>query len=51
MFITQLISRIRHYLAYRESVRTLSALNDRELADIGVNRGDIQSVARRGAMA
>lgn len=51
MFITQIISRVRQYLAYRESVRTLSALNDRELADIGVNRGDIQNVARRSAMA
>jgi uncharacterized protein YjiS (DUF1127 family) len=51
MFVSQIIARIRQYLAYRESVRTLSALNDRELADIGVNRGDIQNVARRSAVA
>jgi uncharacterized protein YjiS (DUF1127 family) len=51
MLVTQIIARIRQYLAYRESVRTLSALNDRELSDIGVNRGDIQSIARRSAAA
>jgi uncharacterized protein YjiS (DUF1127 family) len=35
---------------YREAVRELSQLSDRELEDIGIRRGDIQFVAR-GALA
>ena len=31
---------------YRQTVRELSALNDRELADIGLSRCDIVSVAK-----
>lgn len=49
MIVSHLIERIRQYLRYRESVRLLSALNDRELADIGVQRGDIHDVASRAA--
>lgn len=32
---------------YREAVRELSQMSDRELEDIGVRRGDIRFVARR----
>jgi len=32
---------------YREAVRELSQLSDRELDDIGIGRGDIEYVARR----
>ena len=35
---------------YREAVRELSQLTDRELEDIGIRRGDIHFVAR-GALA
>jgi len=35
---------------YREAVRELSQLTDRELADIGVRRGDIETIARRSAV-
>ncbi len=35
---------------YREAVRELSQLSDRELEDIGIRRGDIHFVAR-GALA
>ncbi len=31
---------------YREAVRELSQLSDRELEDIGIRRGDIQFVVR-----
>jgi uncharacterized protein YjiS (DUF1127 family) len=35
--------------AYSEAVRELSALSDRDLADIGIARADIQAVARDAA--
>jgi uncharacterized protein YjiS (DUF1127 family) len=32
---------------YREAVRELSMLSDRELDDIGIRRGDIEFIVRR----
>lgn len=37
--------------SYRKTVKELNKLNNRELADIGLARGDIEDVARRGAYA
>ena len=34
---------------YRVSVRELSRLTDRELADLGLTRGDIEPIARQVA--
>ena len=36
---------------YREAVRELSALTDRELLDIGVRRGDIPFIAASASRA
>lgn len=49
-----LISRVRHSLAarlrrfrlYHRTVAELNALGDRDLADLGLRRGDIPEVAR-----
>jgi len=46
MFLTALIARIRAWIDYRRNVEILSRLSDRELADIGINRGRIEEVAR-----
>lgn len=35
---------------FRESVRELSRLSDRELSDLGIGRDDIVDVARQGAL-
>ena len=35
--------------AYRATLKELSALNDRELDDIGIVRADIRSIARQSA--
>jgi uncharacterized protein YjiS (DUF1127 family) len=32
---------------YREAMRELSQLSDRELHDIGIRRGDIEHIVRR----
>jgi uncharacterized protein YjiS (DUF1127 family) len=36
---------------YRDAVRELSQLSDRELSDIGIRRGDIEFVVRRSVAA
>lgn len=36
---------------YREAVRELSQLSDRELDDIGIRRGDIEYIVRRSAVS
>jgi uncharacterized protein YjiS (DUF1127 family) len=51
MIVSHIIARIRGYMRYRASVRALSHLSERELADIGLSRGDIDSVAREAAAA
>ncbi|MCC5977009.1 MAG: DUF1127 domain-containing protein [Salinarimonas sp.] len=49
MFITYLLERYRAWLRYRETVNELSRLSDRELADVGISRYDIDHTARRFA--
>ncbi|MEL7462808.1 MAG: DUF1127 domain-containing protein [Pseudomonadota bacterium] len=43
-----LISFFRAWIAERRTISALSALSDRELADIGISRSEIRSVARQG---
>ena len=42
---TTIIRFISQWKRYNRSLNELSRLGDRELADIGINRGDIQAVA------
>ncbi|WP_152045675.1 DUF1127 domain-containing protein [Aureimonas psammosilenae] len=49
--INHLTSRIRQYRDYRKTVSLLAQMDDRQLSDIGVNRGDIDLVVRRGRLA
>ena len=42
--------KLQAWRRYRDAVRELSQLSDRELADIGVRRGDIEEVARQAAV-
>jgi len=51
MFVTYILSQIRAYLRYRETVRELSHLSDRELDDLGILRYAIHTVARTSAAA
>ena len=49
--IKAIAEKFNAWLRYREAVRELSSLNDRELDDAGIRRGDITSVARHHAAA
>ena len=49
MFITNIVRLIRAWRRYHQSVRELSRLDDRELADIGINRAEIPAVAWEAA--
>jgi uncharacterized protein YjiS (DUF1127 family) len=51
MFVTYILSKIRAYKLYRQTVQELSELSDRELADLGAARFDIARVARQGTFA
>lgn len=44
--IEKLIVKIQRHNQYRKTVSELSALDDRELSDIGLVRGDINRVAK-----
>jgi uncharacterized protein YjiS (DUF1127 family) len=51
MFVTMIAAKIRAYLRYRETVRELSRLTDRELDDLGLSRSEINFIARSHAAA
>lgn len=42
-----LTSKFQKWRSYRRTFNELSRLSNRELDDLGLNRGDISSVARR----
>ena len=45
--LTSLKARFAAWHAYRVTLRELSQLTDRDLADIGICRSDIPAIARR----
>ena len=49
MFTSVILSKIRAYFRYRDTVRQLSRLSDRELEDIGIARFQIAGLARSGS--
>jgi uncharacterized protein YjiS (DUF1127 family) len=51
MFASLILSKIRAYFRYRETIAELSRLSDRELDDLGINRFEIDRVARSHAFA
>jgi uncharacterized protein YjiS (DUF1127 family) len=51
MFIANLIRYINSWLRYRRNLDELSRLTDRELEDIGMRRGEIESIAWTTARA
>lgn len=51
MFVSYILSKVRAYMRYRETVRELSQLSDRELDDLGISRFQIDNIARQNAVA
>ncbi|MFE1601026.1 DUF1127 domain-containing protein [Methylobacterium sp. ID0610] len=49
MFVSLILSKVRAYLRYRETVSELSRLSDRELDDLGISRYEIPGIARTHA--
>lgn len=45
-FFEAIVARFQAWRSYRQTVRALSALSDRELDDIGLHRGAIRNYAR-----
>lgn len=50
MIVTFVLAKLRNWKRYRQTVRELSRLSDRDLADLGISRFDIDSVAREAAV-
>ncbi len=48
---TRLANRLRQYRDQQKTVAILSHMDDYQLSDIGVNRGEIDLVVRRGRMS
>ena len=48
MFLSTLLAGVSRWLRYRDTVRQLSGLTDRELSDLGIHRGDIHTIAWSG---
>ena len=51
MFLSLIAAKIAAWRRYRDSVRELSRLSDRELSDLGIARSDIEFVARQSVRA
>ncbi len=47
--IKTLTRKLAAWRRYRETARELAQLSDQELGDIGLHRGEIESVARKTA--
>lgn len=45
--IKALSDKLSTWRRYRDAVRELTQLSDRELSDIGIRRGEIEDVVRR----
>jgi uncharacterized protein YjiS (DUF1127 family) len=51
MFVSYILAKVQAYFRYRETVRELSLLSNRELDDLGISRFQIESIARQTAAA
>ena len=49
MFVANILSKIRAYLRYRQSIRELTQFSNRELEDLGISRYKIDVTARQNA--
>jgi len=48
-FIKKAIKKLDERIDYQQTIKELNSLSDRELADIGIGRGDIVRIAKGGS--
>jgi uncharacterized protein YjiS (DUF1127 family) len=48
--VNTISKRLRNWARYRNTVRELSQLTDRDLSDLGISRGDIRFIAKKHAI-
>ena len=51
MLLSRFVRLVRAWWRYNESLAELARLSDRELADIGISRSEISTIAWRNARA
>lgn len=51
LVVNTLAKRLRRWASYRNTVRELSQLSDRDLHDLGIARGEIRFVAKKSSKA
>lgn len=51
MNFSSFTAKVAVWRRYRTSVRELNSLSDRDLEDLGITRGQIETVARQAAVA
>ncbi len=49
LLLTALFERLNRWWSYRQTVRELSLLTDRDLYDLGLDRGEIDRVSRNAS--
>ena len=49
MFTSFVLSKIRGWLIFRNTVRELESLSEKDLSDLGIRRSDIKAVAWESA--
>lgn len=47
MWMSLILAKVQAWITYRDTVRELQYLSDKELLDLGISRSDIKDVARR----
>jgi uncharacterized protein YjiS (DUF1127 family) len=46
MIMSLVLRKVQRWLTYRETLRELESLSERELSDLGIGRRDIRDIAR-----
>ncbi|MBM6584519.1 DUF1127 domain-containing protein, partial [Microvirga sp. BT689] len=47
MWMSLILAKVQAWITYRDTVRELQYVGDKELLDLGISRSDIKDVARR----
>jgi uncharacterized protein YjiS (DUF1127 family) len=51
MLVAYILSKIRAYRRYRQTIRELMQFTNRELQDLGISRSEFHAIARQNAVS